>query len=160
MVSDESNFLYEAIRFVQIILITARVDGHLGNTSWWVVFIPAWIFAGLAIVFAVVCVVASERVSTIVPQLESLSRLIIAGLGLGLVLALLPIVIIALRLSGGSFSTFYILLPVFVLTGILFFGGSGIFIKTVWFTSYTSVLISSPKHESSETEYTAVQEQV
>ncbi|TMW65271.1 hypothetical protein Poli38472_007913 [Pythium oligandrum] len=117
------------IRLVQILLIALRIDGTLGNTSWWVVFAPVWISFEFTLLVFLTNVVRLQVLIAFFSHLKLFSPhfLVLAFIGLCLVMA--PFFVLAARLQSGSFSSFYILVPYFVLAGGLLLGAVGIGIK-------------------------------
>ncbi|TMW65274.1 hypothetical protein Poli38472_007916 [Pythium oligandrum] len=138
-------------RFVQIILIALRVDGHLGDASWWVVFAPMWISLAVGLITMVVLIVKPQLTSVFFPQVQMQPSLFIIVLGLSWIAIVLPYIVLVARLAGGFFSTFYILLPVSIFMGLSFIGGVGVLVMAC-FSSDSPAPIASPKHDSSVSE--------
>ncbi|TMW65196.1 hypothetical protein Poli38472_009363 [Pythium oligandrum] len=165
--TDDNNLVYLIVRFVEILLIALRLDGHLGRTSWWVIFTPAWVLAALALVVIVACVlrllpnsVQFNIVTSMVHDVEAVPRLFAIPIVLIVALMVAPYVILAMRLESGSFSNFYVLLPFFILVGGLFIAGVLTMVIGLCMADYAKDDSPRDSKHADEAEYSPVQDQV
>ncbi|TMW65321.1 hypothetical protein Poli38472_007963 [Pythium oligandrum] len=152
-----------AIRFVQILLIALRIDGHLGNASWWLVFIPLWV-ALLALVASVVGGVTAHSIigATLIEDVHVRSAFLTlwaestaATLAMVVIVVVAPFIILVARLASGSFSTFFIILPWLLITTAMFLGGVGIY---VWYVLHMCSVSGAVDEDGVNEPYTTVAE--
>lgn len=128
-------------RIAQAILLALKVDGSL-DASWWLVFIPVWLYVAFFVSFPVrkyfrakakakepkaeprqqthdaytresVTEEEDEAVSKY-PALDALCTILVIGALMS------PFFILSARLQDGSFSSIYVLLPWLIVVGIVF----------------------------------------
>ncbi|KAG7394041.1 hypothetical protein PHYBOEH_005899 [Phytophthora boehmeriae] len=130
-------------RIAQAVLLALKVDGNLDGTSWWLVFIPVWLYVAFFVSFPIrkyfrakakakepktttsrqqthdaytresVTEDEEEAVSKY-PALDALCTIIVIGALMS------PFFILSARLQDGSFSTIYVLLPWLIVVGLVF----------------------------------------
>ncbi|TDH72102.1 hypothetical protein CCR75_001252 [Bremia lactucae] len=134
--------LLNAARITQAVLLGLKIDGDLKDTSWWLVFIPVWLYIGFFLSFPVRKYVrgktrtpkpepetspqqhdAYTRESVAKDEDEAVAKfpLLDALCTISVILALMsPFLILSARLQNGSFSTIFVLLPWLILVGLVF----------------------------------------
>ncbi|CAH0478633.1 unnamed protein product [Peronospora belbahrii] len=127
-------------RIAQAVLLGLKVDGNLGGTSWWLVFIPVWLYVAFFISFPVgkyfrAKTKAKEsestppkdqcthddytRESVTEDDVVSNFSLFDALCTIVVICALMsPFFILSARLQVGSFSSIYVLLPWLIVVGL------------------------------------------
>ncbi|RLN93603.1 hypothetical protein BBJ28_00019574 [Nothophytophthora sp. Chile5] len=125
------KLLLTLARIAQGVLLALKVDGSLGDASWWLVFVPVWLYVAFFLSFPVRKYIRAkkekktgsprqpthdaytresvkdeedEAVSKY-PILDALCTILIIGALMS------PFFILSARLQDGSFSTIYVLLP-------------------------------------------------
>lgn len=131
-----------ASRLVQGVLLALKIDGSLGDASWWVVFIPVWLYVAYFCYHPIkryFKVRAQKKENKSKPAAspkepshdaytresvheedgdEATSKYpLVDAIGTILVIGVLvsPMFILSARLQDADFSTFYVLLPWFIL---------------------------------------------
>ncbi|KAG7379014.1 hypothetical protein PHYPSEUDO_009146 [Phytophthora pseudosyringae] len=131
-------------RIAQAVLLGLKVDSSLGDASWWLVFIPVWLYVAFFVSFPVrkyfrAKVAAKEpksnsprqqnthdaytRESVTEEEDEAVSKfpLLDALCTILVICALMsPFFILSARLQDGSFSSIYVLLPWLIVVGLVF----------------------------------------
>lgn len=133
-------------RLVQGVLVSLKIDGDLGTTSWWLVFLPIWLYLGYFASFPVkryLRVRAKAKnpkptAESSLPTHDAYTRESVPGEhddDMGSKYPLLdvcctitciaivasPYFILTSRLEDGSFSAFYVLLPWFIIVRLSIF---------------------------------------
>nr|CCA14392.1 conserved hypothetical protein [Albugo laibachii Nc14] len=140
------TLFWNICRLAQAILVATRIDGDLGVTNWWIVFIPLWVCIAYLMWHPIKRFFAARRSqqqkassnsdtkSTDLPSYDNCTREseakepdcssrspgVDAFCTLGLIAVISsPFFIMSARLQEGSFSTLYILLPWFIISGLI-----------------------------------------
>ncbi|KAF1329390.1 Dnaj like subfamily a member 2, partial [Globisporangium splendens] len=137
------NMFLIASRLVQAVLLALKIDGNLGDASWWFVFFPIWIYVLYFLSHPIKRYIRAkekaknqakpkeptlpthdaytresvheedEDVGTKYPLMDVLCTIGFIGVITS------PYFILTARLDGGSFSAFYVLLPWFIIAGLV-----------------------------------------
>ncbi|KAL0587406.1 hypothetical protein ABG067_003025 [Albugo candida] len=140
------TLFWNTSRLAQAILLATRIDGDLGDTNWWIVFIPLWVCIAYLVWHPIKRFFAARRSqrektgsnsdtkSTDLPSYDNCTREsetkepdntsrspgVDAFCTIGLIAVVFsPFFIMSARLQDGSFSTLYILLPWFIVSGLI-----------------------------------------
>lgn len=135
------TLFWNTSRLAQAILLATRIDGDLGDTNWWIVFIPLWACIAYLVWHPIKRFFAARRSQrdkagsnsdtkpTDLPSYDNCTREsetkepdntsrspgVDAFCTIGLIAVVFsPFFIMSARLQDGSFSTLYILLPWFI----------------------------------------------
>ncbi|TMW62286.1 hypothetical protein Poli38472_009779 [Pythium oligandrum] len=154
------NSIGVILRIVQVILIALKVDGSLDD-SWWTVFTPLWIAICLVFLIALATIVGLHY--QLMEDGESgLFRWLPLIIAVVVALFFAPYFILVKRLESGTFSTFYIILPGFILAGSLVLVGIGLLMMNTCCSRKSRSQTKFVENDGStqlDTDYTAVQEQ-
>ncbi|CAI5703552.1 unnamed protein product [Peronospora effusa] len=142
VVAVTRKLVLNVARIAQAVLLGLKVDGNLGDASWWLVFIPVWLYVAFFVSFPVrkyfrakakankpefssskeqhthdaytrESVTDDEAVSKF-PLCDALCTIVV-------ICALMsPFFILSARLQDGSFSSIYVLLPWLIVVGLVF----------------------------------------
>uniref|UniRef100_H3GPM5 J domain-containing protein n=1 Tax=Phytophthora ramorum TaxID=164328 RepID=H3GPM5_PHYRM len=130
-------------RITQGVLLALKVDDNLGDASWWLVFIPVWLYVAYFVSFPVRKYFRAKakanapkksprqqhthdaytRESVTEEEEEAVSKfpLLDAMCTILVICALMsPFFILSARLQDGSFSSIYVLLPWLIVVGLVF----------------------------------------
>eukprot|EP00644_Phytophthora_capsici_P017473 jgi/Phyca11/510813/fgenesh2_kg.PHYCAscaffold_67_\ len=131
-------------RIAQGVLLGLKVDDNLGDSSWWLVFIPVWLYVAFFVSFPVRKYIRAKakakepksdsprqqhthdaytRESVTEDEDEAVSKfpLLDALCTILIICALMsPFFILSARLQDGSFSSIYVLLPWLIVVGLVF----------------------------------------
>uniref|UniRef100_K3X1J6 J domain-containing protein n=1 Tax=Globisporangium ultimum (strain ATCC 200006 / CBS 805.95 / DAOM BR144) TaxID=431595 RepID=K3X1J6_GLOUD len=137
------NMFLIASRLVQAVLLALKIDGNLGDASWWLVFFPIWIYVLYFLSHPIKRYIhAKEKAKNqskpkepTLPTHDAYTREsvheededagakyplmdVLCTIGfIGVITS--PYFILTARLDGGSFSAFYVLLPWFIIAGLV-----------------------------------------
>ncbi|OWZ22480.1 hypothetical protein PHMEG_0002825 [Phytophthora megakarya] len=131
-------------RIAQGVLLGLKVDDNLGDASWWVVFIPVWLYVTLFVSFPIrkyfhakakakepqpksptqqqthdaytreSVTEEEDEAVSKFPLLDALCTILVIGALMS------PFFILSARLQDGSFSSIYVLLPWLIVVGLVF----------------------------------------
>ncbi|KAL4093259.1 hypothetical protein PRIC1_010693 [Phytophthora ramorum] len=130
-------------RITQGVLLALKVDDNLGDASWWLVFIPVWLYVAYFVSFPIRKYFRAKakanapkksprqqhthdaytRESVTEEEEEAVSKfpLLDAMCTILVICALMsPFFILSARLQDGSFSSIYVLLPWLIVVGLVF----------------------------------------
>ncbi|ETW05436.1 hypothetical protein H310_03201 [Aphanomyces invadans] len=108
------SIVQNILRFVLVVLVGLKVDGTIDG-SWWLVFLPVWIYMALSLCSTVRSVVVASRLTADSTPNGKTSGVVCMVVTSCIMFS--PFVVLAARLEG-SFSSFYVLLPWLIVAGI------------------------------------------
>ncbi|RHY33739.1 hypothetical protein DYB32_001455 [Aphanomyces invadans] len=115
-----NSWVMSVLRLAFGVLVAFKLDDAL-DISWWVAFVPVWIYTATLVVPHVLAYVRHKKTAPSTNSADDTS----AGPSLGGLLCLIvgtlvfmsPFFILAYRLQSGDFSSFYVLLPWLIVVG-------------------------------------------
>ncbi|ETW10469.1 hypothetical protein H310_00766 [Aphanomyces invadans] len=117
-----NSWVMSVLRLAFGVLVAFKLDDAL-DISWWVAFVPVWIYTATLVVPHVLAYVRHKKTAPSTNSADDTS----AGPSLGGLLCLIvgtlvfmsPFFILAYRLQSGDFSSFYVLLPWLIVVGLV-----------------------------------------
>lgn len=121
------RLVFVLLRIIQVLLVTAKLDGDLGSINWWLIFIPIWTVIGHQILQPMLkyrltilearqkknATEADRSPSSQESPSVSIADVIYPLVGISVLAS--PYVLLSARLQSEHFSTLFIILPWLVL---------------------------------------------